>query len=116
MFPPGLDLPDWTIAVCLRVLERNQEAGGLRCVPFGRPDRLLLSETDLIARVGDGGVQAPGSEGQPYFLTLASRACGDGGQRVKLNLIPRFPLPTVMYIHRSSRCLPLLEIHKKVNC
>lgn len=59
--------------------------------PTAWPDRLLLSEADLIVRVGDGGVQAQGSVGQPYFLTLASRARGDGGQRVKLNLIPRFP-------------------------
>lgn len=29
--------------------------------------------------------------GQPYFLTLASWSCGDGGQHVKLNLIPGFP-------------------------
>lgn len=59
--------------------------------PIGRPDCLLLSEADLIVRVGDGGVQAQGSVGQPYFLTLAFWARGDGGQRVKLNLIPRFP-------------------------
>ena len=59
--------------------------------PIGRLDCLLLSEADLIVRVGDGGVQARGSVGQPYFLTLASWAQGDGGQRVKLNLIPGFP-------------------------
>lgn len=41
--------------------------------PTGRPDRLLLSEADLIVRMGDGGVQAQGSVGQPYFLTLAPR-------------------------------------------
>lgn len=38
--------------------------------PIGRPDCLLLSQADLIVRVGDGGVQAQGSLGQPYFLTL----------------------------------------------
>lgn len=59
--------------------------------PTGRPDCLLFSEADLIVRVGDGGVQAQGSLGQPYFLTLASSAYGDGGQHVKLNLIPEFP-------------------------
>lgn len=82
----------------------------------GWPHCFSLSEADLIVKMGDGGVQAQGSVGQPYFLTLDSRARGDGGQRVKLNLIPGFPLPAVMYIHWSSRCLALLEIHKKVNC
>lgn len=38
-------------------------------VPY-RPGGLLLS--DLIVRVGDGGVPTQGSAGQPYFLTLAS--------------------------------------------
>lgn len=58
--------------------------------PIGRQDIFRLSEADLIVRTGDGEVQAQGSVGQPYFLTLASRARGDGGQRVKLNLIPGF--------------------------
>ncbi len=40
--------------------------------PIGQLNCLLLSEADLIVRVGDGGVQAQGSVGQPYFLTLAS--------------------------------------------
>lgn len=80
--------------------------GSLHRVPYrsGRPCLcLLLSEADLIVRAGDEGVWAQGSLGQPYFLTLVFSAHGDGGQRVKLNLIPRFPLPAVMYIHRSSR-------------
>lgn len=114
----GAYLSDWMIAVCLSP-GVSAETGNERPRPaarLGQPDCLLLSEADLIVRVGDGGVQAHGSVGQPYFLTLASWARGDGGQRVKLNLIPRFPLPAVMYIHRSSRCLALLEIHKKVNC
>lgn len=38
--------------------------------PTGRPVCLLLSEADLIVRVGDEGVRAQGSLGQPYFLTL----------------------------------------------
>lgn len=46
---------------------------------------------DLIVRMGDGGVEDQGSAGQPYFLTLASWVHGDGGQHVKLNLIPGFP-------------------------
>lgn len=84
--------------------------------PLGRPDCLLLSEADLIVRVGDGGVQAQGSAGQPYFLTLASRARGDGGQRVKLNLIPGFlSLLSCIFIGAPG-AYPLLEIHKKVNC
>lgn len=66
---------------------RKREASTMS--PIGRPD--FLSEADLIVRVGDGGVQAQGSVGQPYFLTLPSWARGDGGQHVKLNLIPRFP-------------------------
>lgn len=61
--------------------------------PISWPDCLLFSEADLIVRVGDGGVQVQGSVGQPYFLTLAFWARGDGGQHVKLNLIPGFPSP-----------------------
>lgn len=88
MLPTGLYLPDWAISVCLTVLQRKQAAA---MSPIGWPDCLLFSEADLIVRVGDGGVQAQGSVGQPYFLTPASWAHGDGGQRVKLNLIPKFP-------------------------
>lgn len=51
----------------------------------------LLSQADLIVRMGDRGVKDQGSVGQPYFLTLASWVHGDGGQHVKLNLIPGFP-------------------------
>lgn len=108
----GSYLSDWT---ALRALQRKQEAYAVVSA-VGWPHCFSLSEADLIVKMGDGGVQAQGSVGQPYFLTLDSRARGDGGQRVKLNLIPGFPLPAVMYIHWSSRCLALLEIHKKVNC
>lgn len=109
MFPTGF---------CLRApLEQNRKWQYAAAVdPIGWPDIFLLSQADLIVRMGDRGVQAQGSVGQSYFLTLASMARRDGGQRVKLNLIPGFPLPAVMYIHCSSGCLPLLEIHKKVNC
>lgn len=34
MFPTGLYLPDWTIAVCLRVLQRKQEMRGHCYVPY----------------------------------------------------------------------------------
>lgn len=86
----------------------SEETGASAVSPTGRAASasclcLLLSEADLIVRVGDEGVWARGSPGQPYFLTLVFSAHGDGGQRVKLNLIPRFPHPAVMYIHRSSR-------------
>lgn len=69
--------------------KRKREASAMS--PIGRSAYLLLTLVDLIVRVGDGGVQAQGSVGQPYFLTPASWARGDGGQRVKLNLIPGFP-------------------------
>lgn len=84
--------------------------------PTGRPVCLLLSEADLIVRVGDEGVRAQGSLGQPYFLTLVFQAHGDGGQRVKLNLIPRFPSPLSCIFIGAPGSLALLKIHKKVNC
>lgn len=77
-----------SVSGCFRG-NRKREASTVS--PIGRPDCLLLSRADLIVRVGYGGVQAQGSVGQPDFLTLASWARGDGGQHVKLNLIPRFP-------------------------
>lgn len=49
--------------------ESASEETGRHRVPY-RPGSLLLS--DLIVRVGDGGVGTQGSAGQPYFLTLAS--------------------------------------------
>lgn len=71
----------------------------------GWPRCFLLSEADLIVKMGDGGVQAQGSVGQPYFLTLDSRARGDGGQRVKLNLIPGFPPPRC-HVYSSELQVP----------
>lgn len=74
------------IAVHRRAPQRS-----LCYAPSGLLDCLLLSEADLIVRVGDGGVQAQRSVGQPYFLTLPHWVRGDGGQHVKLDLIPGFP-------------------------
>lgn len=88
----SLSLPDWMVAVHLTEPQCEQETReAFAASPLSWPDCLLLSEADLIVKVGDRGVQAQGSVGQPYFLTQASRARGDGGQHVKLNLIPRFP-------------------------
>lgn len=79
----------------------SQSAERVRQRPFPYPHRparegpagiaVSFSLVDLIVRVGDSRVQAQRSEGQPYFLTLASWARGDEGQHVKLNLIPGFP-------------------------
>lgn len=66
--PTGLYLHDWMMAVLLKVLLRKEEPPP--CPLTGRPVCLLLSEADLIVRVGDEGVRAQGSLGQPYFLTL----------------------------------------------
>lgn len=66
-----IHLPDWTIAEIALRQSASEETGRASTVsPIGRPDCLLLSQADLIVRVGDGGVQAQGSLGQPYFLTL----------------------------------------------
>lgn len=67
-------VPNWALSAWLDDRRPSQSAseerGASTVSPTGRLVCLLLSEADLIVRVGDEGVRAQGSLGQPYFLTL----------------------------------------------
>lgn len=83
--------PTWAVSVRLRELQRTPGMKGPVLVPYrsaGPPPALWgWFNCEDGWRRGSG----PGVSGSTLFSHPGSQARGDGGQRVKLNLIPGFP-------------------------
>lgn len=115
MFPSWLYLSDWTAAFCFKMLQRKQEEPPL-CPLYQSAGLPLALWGWFNCEGGWRRGSGPGVSGSTLFSHPGFLGPWRWGSMCQIKSHSQVSLPAVMYIHRSSRCLPLLEIYKKVNC
>lgn len=113
----GWALSAWLDDSCLSQ-SASEETGNksLHCVPYQSAGLPLALWGWFNCEGGWRRGSGPGVTGSTLFSHPGFLGPWRWGSACQIKSHSQVSLPAVMYIHRSSRSLPLLEIHKKVNC